>query len=388
LIQQGGFKIVYGDGTGSSGDLISDNFGIGGSTIKSLEIGLATETTVDFGLMGIGYDTNEAEAITYPNFIDDLITQGLINYKAYSLYLDDLEASSGSILFGGIDTNKFSGTLGVIPLVKDPKLNIYREFLVPLNSLTIGNSTSSGSNVLSSSINVVLDSGTSFCILPSTTVESIITLLNAVTDNNGNILADCNLANSNSYWDFGLGTSTSIRVSLTEMLIPLESSSSKEIAPFASTCQVGIQAADSGGPYLLGDTFLRSAYVVYDLSANEVGIAQASFDSASSNVQEIPKSATGIPSLTGSGSASSASGSVVVISSTSAAPTVVPTHSTGATTTAAGVSSASTASPTSPPKPTGNTAPGQHGPALDLGMIVVLAISGLFALLGGSLVWA
>ena len=33
----------------------------------------------------------------------------IINTVAYSLWLNDLDASTGSILFGGIDTEKYTG---------------------------------------------------------------------------------------------------------------------------------------------------------------------------------------------------------------------------------------------------------------------------------------
>jgi hypothetical protein len=96
----------------NSGDYITDDFTIGGATVKNLQMGLANTTTSGFGVIGIGFDENEASltsitSVPYPNLIDQMVSQGLINTKAYSLYLDDLEESTGSIVFGGVDTNKF-----------------------------------------------------------------------------------------------------------------------------------------------------------------------------------------------------------------------------------------------------------------------------------------
>jgi hypothetical protein len=71
-------------------------------------LGLATQTTVGYGLMGIGYDTNEAtQPVVYPSVMDQLFNQSLIPAKAYSMYLDDLTSASGTIIFGGADTGKF-----------------------------------------------------------------------------------------------------------------------------------------------------------------------------------------------------------------------------------------------------------------------------------------
>lgn len=61
-------------------------------------------------------------------------------------------------------------------------------------------------------------------------------------------------------------------------------------------CQFGIYSAAPSDnlPTTLGDTFLRSAYVVYDLDTNHVGIAQAVLDlDILPNIVEI--GAVGIP---------------------------------------------------------------------------------------------
>ena len=50
---------------------------------------------------------------------------------------------------------------------------------------------------------------------------------------------------------------------------------------------------------MLGDTFLRSAYVVYDLSNNEISLAQTNFNATKSNVMEIQSGTAGVPDATG-----------------------------------------------------------------------------------------
>ena len=45
------------------------------------------------GVMGLGYDANEVSNEKYPNFIDELVAQGVISVKAYSLYLDNLQSN-------------------------------------------------------------------------------------------------------------------------------------------------------------------------------------------------------------------------------------------------------------------------------------------------------
>ncbi len=97
-IEPGGFNISYVDGTGSSGDYFQDTFRIGGATLENFEMGLATSTTIGTGIMGIGYNTSEANVDTgngteYANLPLAMVNQGMINSAAYSLWLDDLRKS-------------------------------------------------------------------------------------------------------------------------------------------------------------------------------------------------------------------------------------------------------------------------------------------------------
>jgi hypothetical protein len=48
----------------------------------------------------------------------------------------------------------------------------------------------------------------------------------------------------------------------------------------------------------MGDTFLRSAYLVYDLENNEISIAQTNFNSTSNNVVEIGTGTESVPDAT------------------------------------------------------------------------------------------
>ncbi len=56
----------------------------------------------------------------------------------------------------------------------------------------------------------------------------------------------------------------------------------------------GISPAGSSQP-VLGDTFLRSAYVVYDLGNNQISLAATNFNATTSNVQEIGTGSGAVP---------------------------------------------------------------------------------------------
>ena len=95
-VAPGGFNIVYGDGSSKTGDYISDNLEVGGVTIQGLEMGLALGGNAGdaWGIMGVGFDATEETATKYPNIIDDMVSQGLIDSAFYSLWLDDIRKSN------------------------------------------------------------------------------------------------------------------------------------------------------------------------------------------------------------------------------------------------------------------------------------------------------
>ena len=165
----------------------------------------------------------------------------------------------------------------------------------------------SGSDKLGSTafpMHVLLDSGTSFTNLPQDLVNEIYNEVGAIFDSNGNPLVACKQSSSKSYFSFGFGgpNGAVVNVSMNELVIPgavgkmSGSSNSGEDA-----CQFGILPVGSNSTtqsLILGDIFLRSAYVVYDLVNNEVGMAPAVFNATKSNVVPFASSGAPIPSST------------------------------------------------------------------------------------------
>ena len=56
-----------------------------------------------------------------------IVQQGDINGYGYSLYLNNLSDQLGTLLFGGVDHDKYQGTLGVVPII-----NIFQEISQPI----------------------------------------------------------------------------------------------------------------------------------------------------------------------------------------------------------------------------------------------------------------
>ncbi|KAK4132825.1 mitochondrial elongation factor g 1-like protein [Trichocladium antarcticum] len=313
VVREGEFDIKYVDGSSSKGDYFTDVFEIGGATLQNMTMGLGIKTDIAYGLVGVGYAVNEAivgstqsTASVYPNLPVHMVNEGLINTVAYSLWLNDLDACSGNILFGGIDTEKYKGDLtriAIYPTHRNPSL--YTAFLVALTSLEAD--SPSGQDTLTSEkfpIPVVLDSGTTLSYLPNDLASQIWKEVGAkyAPEFQAAVLP-CNAKQSKGHFSFGFAGPKGPRINVTMDELVLDMTTGR--APIFSSgtykgedvCQFGIQNFTSA-PYLLGDTFLRSAYVVYDLVNNQIGIAATDFNSTKSNIVPFPSMSAQIPSAT------------------------------------------------------------------------------------------
>ncbi len=68
------------------------------------------------GILGAGPDLLGWDS-PYPLVIDNLASQQLIKSRAFSMDLRGYESATGSVIFGGIDTKRYSGDLIKIPIV-------------------------------------------------------------------------------------------------------------------------------------------------------------------------------------------------------------------------------------------------------------------------------
>ncbi|KAF2836903.1 acid protease [Patellaria atrata CBS 101060] len=287
------FDISYVDGSGASGDYVRDTFHFGGASLTGLQFGIGYLSTSPEGILGIGYELNEVQVNraggdSYPNLPALLAEKGMIQSNAFSLWLNDLDANTGTILFGGVDTAKYIGQLQTLPII--PTQGFYIEFLIALTAM--GQNGEEGSIFDGETIPVLLDSGASLSYVPDPLAEHIYGLYDAQFDpTQGVAVCDCSLGNSDDTLDFTFSGPT-IRVPLNELVLEYGTTG------FSTICILGIMpSGDSSN--VLGDTFLRSAYVVYDLANNEISLAQTNFNASDSNILEIAEGTQGVPDATG-----------------------------------------------------------------------------------------
>jgi hypothetical protein len=216
------------------------------------------------------------------------------------------EANTGSILFGGIDTAKYTGNLvsvDVYPSPSRPGTNI-TEFLVALTSISV--TSSSGTDQLTPSnyaLGVVLDSGSSITTLPADIVSLIYREFAATNSSDfGPGIVSCTTEHNSGTINFGFGGpgGPTIKVPMSEIVDPVLLATGEQATGSDGTpvCQLGITAQDpsSMDSITFGDTFLRSAYVVYDMYNNQIALAQTDFNAATSNVVAFASMGAAIPS--------------------------------------------------------------------------------------------
>ncbi|KAL8664593.1 MAG: hypothetical protein Q9168_007868 [Polycauliona sp. 1 TL-2023] len=286
------FNVSYADGSSALGDYATDTVQVGESSqqnVTGAQFGIAYDSSSPAGILGIGYSANVAQRSgTYPNLPQLLVDQGVIQSNAYSLWLDDIDSQTGSLLFGGVDTDKYHGSLQTLPVQK--LQGEYRHFIISLSGLGLsGGSGGNQSFKQDLPLAVLLDSGSTITYLPQQLTDEVYKALDIKVDPTamaGYVDVDCNLADSDETLNF-VFTSVTIAVPMRELVLPGGRSSS-------TGCMFGVAGMDSNVG-LFGDTFLRSAYVVYDLGNNEISLAQTNFDATTSNVVKISTGRDSVP---------------------------------------------------------------------------------------------
>jgi hypothetical protein len=202
-----------------------------------------------------------------------------------------------------------------VPIIKDSSANNYTSFSVTLSSVaSVYSNGTLSDNYTSDAQSVILDSGTTLTYLPTYVAQSIMDTFGATySDSLGYATCSCSLSEESDLsleFQFGGAGGPIIVVDLNEMV--LQTGSSIGFGPGGSpgasdNCVFGVSMSDS--TYLLGDTFLRSAYAVYDLDNKEVALAQSNLNSTTSTITSISEGGS-IPGV-------SITATAVVASSTS-----------------------------------------------------------------------
>ncbi|GEQ67617.1 hypothetical protein JCM33374_g1282 [Metschnikowia sp. JCM 33374] len=321
------FDTSYVDGTFASGVWGTDYIAIGGLNISDVSFGVINNTTSTIGVFGIGFASSEntnlaqynpSKLYTYANFPLQLKNKGVIKKVAYSLYLNSPSSLTGSVLFGAVDQSKYTGQLQTVPII-NPNPQQYAlplGFSVVLNSIDLQGS-SQDIPIFNTPIVAFLDSGSTRTSLPPSLVGTIAASLGGVMSSTGYYKISCNYKITPTFLNFNF---SGIRISapLSDFIITDST---------GAYCFLGLLPLSTANPIaIVGDDLLRHAYVVYDLEAYEISLAQVQY-STFENIQVISGA---VPSAVQASGYSSSSVSDYL--PTNSAATLVPSSTTTSST--------------------------------------------------------
>jgi hypothetical protein len=225
-----------------------------------------------------------------------------------------IDSVDGSLLFGAIDTAKFEGTLTNLPMYPAPGSgDTISRFITSFTSLSL--TTESGMSALTPedfvARHVLLDSGTTNSLVPDSIAQAIYQITGAkftaeyagVKVNNA--IVPCTVRDVKGTFDFGFGGlgGPIIKVPIASMVYPAILNGIQPNMPGTNTpaCILGITPMSTHGFsdfLLLGGTFLRSAYVVYDITNLRIGIAQSKPNATESEIVPFLSLSAPIPGAT------------------------------------------------------------------------------------------
>ncbi|KAI8712777.1 Peptidase A1 domain-containing protein [Fusarium sp. LHS14.1] len=304
--------IIYGTGMVRF-NRSTDYIAVGAARISQQIFGVAdTSFVTNVGVMGASPWLSGWEG-DYPLVLDNLATQGFINSRAFSLDIRSIGSDKGSVIFGGIDTRKFSGQLEKRPIIPgDDSPDGYTRYWVYLDGLTL---VQNGKKIPIFSKPtrqaVMLDSGYTLSTLPGPIVQAIVeSFPTAKTIPESPLYSvDCSVMDMAGTVDFLFGE-TLIKVPYRDFIWKRPD----------GACRLGV-FQDDNFP-VLGDTFLRAAYVVYDWDNRNIWLANN--EDCGSKLVTIGKGPNAVPALTGECSRSDGNTTVVPTTSLPANSTAVP----------------------------------------------------------------
>lgn len=314
------FDTTYDDGSYAYGKYFNDTINLGGATVSSFTMGLVNETSRYIGVLGIGYNNSE-----YSNLPDRLQEQGLINSTAYSIWVDDEQASSGNLLFGAIDTTKFDGTLTRISSYYSDTMTINiagingttSDSNGPINILDddtddsdYSSSTSSSDYMFTATFNPP-DTVSNF---PTDVASQIWAMAGAYYDSRLSLaIISCTAADdttTNFSMQLGRGIyGPIITATMADLVIPAEDVQLSSLYEYyidedENLCLFGVQNRSTSAyysyssyGYSLGSSVLRRTYVVLDLVNGEIAVAPVKLGAtATSNIVEFTAYGATVPS--------------------------------------------------------------------------------------------
>ncbi|KAI8342998.1 aspartic peptidase domain-containing protein [Chlamydoabsidia padenii] len=296
------FSITYGIGH-VKGVYGKDTVRVAGVQIQGQQFGLATNSsdiimvtnkkspdvpTVN-GILGLGFPslTNH-----YNPFVFSLVEQGHLDQPVFSIQMGAMtdQGWAGEIVLGGVD-EEYQDDLLYVPLV--PQKNEYSYWMVYGQGIQLGKHDDQILHhiPLSPRRGLIIDTGTTLTYMEKELAELIVTsaaghhavLMDQTT---GTYIIDCQMYQTDQRLELELTTQEEqepvrLMVPMRDLVIPLNADHSQQ----ATQCMFGIAPWNQGNSnnkslerdgipmMLIGDSILRSTYLVFDMEKRQIGFA-------------------------------------------------------------------------------------------------------------------
>ncbi|KAK5662411.1 hypothetical protein OQA88_8322 [Cercophora sp. LCS_1] len=265
----GEFGVTYGTGN-VKGSYWSDVMGVAMFQIPSVQFAVANDSNYAFsGILGLGY--TYPYTMNYPSVLNLMVSRNLISAPIFSIGLGGEGDGFSEIIFGGVNRWKFYGYMEPVSIWPPISQQDPRWIQYWVNVTSTGITKPDGSRFTYTpdafSMPCLIDTGSTLSYIREDLVAVLGQQFSATIDAAGNYMVDCSWRDKPGSVDFGFNKG--------RMVISVRYKDFIFQQYVGGPCMLGVQPADVGSTnFVLGDTFIRGAYLVFDQQSDVVWMNQ------------------------------------------------------------------------------------------------------------------
>lgn len=247
--------LAYGTGE-VEGIVATDTIAFANYTV-TMGFGLATNASDDFnnypmdGILGLGRQSSDQ--LGTPTVMEVLDNAYDLPHNILGVHLHRAVdgTKDGEIMFGGVDTSKFTGSISYTATANDDSWEI------PVDDMLVNGAPSKFTGRTA-----IIDTGTTFILMPPSDAKTLHALIPGSSANGEMYTLPCS-------------TTAKVQVSISGQVYDISPKDyvGKPVNTGSSTCSSTIIGHQAFGPtqWILGDVFLKNVYAVFDFDAKRIG---------------------------------------------------------------------------------------------------------------------
>lgn len=262
-------------------------FGLAKSTHDLILVTSDKPTEIANGIFGLGHPSLTSSTIKYEPFLFQLAKQGYIDKAIFSISMGSQfeQGWSGEMMIGSTNADKYTGEIEYAPVISNSSY-----WMVGGKGIQI---TKKDETLFHTSFNhsvrgLIIDTGTTLTYVDQQLAEDIVRIVAGGENNvaldqmSGTFIINCqspHFLHDDYLVQFVLENNIVLNIPVKDLIIPLDGDTVKE----ATQCMFGIAPwmstgtslkMDKQGWILIGDSVLRSTYLVFDMEKNQIGFAK------------------------------------------------------------------------------------------------------------------